>query len=144
MRRATGFTLIEVILVALIMAILAVSVTPQLTHTAQRLRAEHAAFEQMQWLRLAHERAVAEGQVIMWRWNEQTRRAVLEPDGPRSAAVPQGVSIDVEQDGSPVGCRCAKFFPSGMGDPVRIAVGPYAITVDAATSRVHLSGLPPR
>ena len=65
--RAAGFTLIEVILVALIMAILAVSVTPQLTRTAQRLRAEHAAFEQMQWLRLAHERAVAESQVITWR-----------------------------------------------------------------------------
>ena len=140
MRRATGFTLIELALVALVIAVLAAAAIPRLAQTAQRLRAEHTAFEQLQWLRLAHERAVAEGQVITWTWDDTTRRATLDPDHLRGTPVPEGIPVTIQQDGSPVRCRCAKFFPSGMGEPVTITIGSYAITVDAATSRVRLSG----
>lgn len=139
-----GFTLIEMTLVALVIAILAIAAVPRLTHTAQRLRAEGAAFELMQWLRLAHQRAVAEGATVTWVWDAEAHRAALEPDGPRTPSMPPGVEVAVLRDGRPVDCRCVRFFPSGVGDPATITVGPYTIAVDGATSRTHLTGVPAR
>ena len=136
-----GFTLIEVTLVALVIAVLATLAVPELSRTAQRLRAESTAFQLMQWLRLAHERAVAEGETVSWVWDADTRRVALQPDGPTTAAFPQGFEVQVLRDNRPVDCHCVRFFPSGAGEPSTITMGPYTIAVDEATSRVSLSRL---
>ena len=133
-----GFTLIEIVLVAVIIAILAAASIPRFAQTAQRLRAEHAAFEMAQLLRLAHERAVSESDETLWVWDGVTRRARVEPSGTQGSALPEGIAVQVSRQGVPVECGCIHFFPGGTSEPLTVIVGPYRITVDETTSQVLL------
>ena len=63
-QRHVGFTLIELILVSVVLSILLAAAAPRFQQTAQRLRAEQSAFECAQLLRMAHERAIAEGETL--------------------------------------------------------------------------------
>ncbi|MBI1992245.1 MAG: hypothetical protein HYS71_03270 [Candidatus Omnitrophica bacterium] len=157
-----GFTLIEVVLVAALLALLLAGALPRFQATAQRLRAERAAFELAQLCRYAHERAVAQGDVIVLSWDAQGRRARLGSiagQNPRewpadctgepaplspaleSAVVPDVIAVQVVRDEQEV--SCVHFFPDGTSDPTtfhllqRGSAG-YTITVDEPTSQVLL------
>ena len=145
LRTLRGFTLIEIVIVTVIIAILATASIPRLSQTAQRLRAEHAAFEMVQLLRLAHERAVSESTEAQWVWDDATRRVRVEPSGTRSAPLPEGIAVQVSRQGEPVECACVRFFPGGTSEPVTVTVGAYRMTIDEATSQVFLrTGTPAR
>src|SRR3989338_7437801 len=72
-----GFTLVEVILVAVVLGMLMMVSVPRFQQTAQRLQTEQTAFALTQLLRYAHERAVAQGDEIIWVWDPETRQAHL-------------------------------------------------------------------
>lgn len=126
---------------------------PRFQHTAQRLRAEQAAFELAQLLRAAHEHAVAQGGPIVWIWDAETRSARLwrmEPTGQlipltgrisRSTVFPGELLVSTTRDRAPV--DRVTFFPDGTSDSAAVAVTlrrqVYTITIDATTSHVALS-----
>ena len=158
-----GFTLIEVVLVAVVLAILLTAAVPRFQQTAERLRVEQAAFEFAQLLRMAHERAVAESRAMVWVWDAAAHRARLEPDEgsdgfgnvqppapqppPRglaeSSVLPAAISVSVSGEGGASGCSCVHFFPEGTSEPATLILSAgeraYTVTVDEATSRVRLS-----
>ncbi len=147
-----GFTLIEVVLVAVVIAILLTASVPRFQQTAVRLRREHAAFEIAQLLRYAHERAVAQGRETVWRWDAEARRAVIEQadavsgvaeEIAKSAALPDEAPVSLTVQGSPVACACIRFYPDGTSEPVVLTVGPdprpYTIAVHETTSHVTLT-----
>ena len=147
----SGFTLIEIVLVAVTLIVLLGASVPRFQQTIQRLRVERGAFELMQLLRLAHARAVTGSREVRWVWDEQARRARVEPQdeaaaGERaveSAPLVEGVEVAVLQDDAPVSCRCVKFFPEGTSEPVVLTLGfrawRYTLTVDETTGSVSLT-----
>ena len=153
-RTLRGFTLIELALVAVILAILAAAAIPRLQQTALRLRVEQAASELAQLLRAAHEQAVASGEEMVWVWDPQASRARVEPAGAeggeavpagaalRSAALPDGFSVQLALDGEPAACNCVRFFPEGTSEPATLTVGfrthVMTATVDETTGHVVL------
>jgi Tfp pilus assembly protein FimT len=148
-----SFTLVEVILVAVVLVLLMVAAVPRFQETAQRLRAEQTAFELAQMLRYAHERAVTGGDAVTWVWDEEAGRASLElaaGDGEsglpeasvmRSAPLAAGLSVRVMRDDQPV--DHLRFFPDGTSEPAAVSVlrrdRVYTVSVDGATSQVLLS-----
>ena len=145
-----GFTLIEVVLVAAVLAILLTASIPRFQQTAQRLRVEQAAFELAQWLRVAHERAVADNQEITWVWDAVAHRVLLErvrsgdnPDLVEGASFPGGMSVSVSGAGGVAECDCVRFFPEGTSERATLTVSAgeraYTIAIDEATSQVRLS-----
>jgi len=164
--RRAAFTLIELVLVAVVLSMLLAASIPQFRHTAQRLRAEHSVFEFVQLLRLCHERAVAEGRDILWVWDDEARRAHLYALGTvdgestanplegrfgRSARLADDASVQLEHpegvdpcpDGVPERAACIQCFPDGTSEPMTmtVAVGrhSYVVTVNEATSHVVLT-----
>jgi len=147
-----GFTLIEVVLVAIVLAILLTATVPRFQQAAQRLHTEQTAVDLMQLLRYAHELTVAQGEAIAWVWDSDTRQARLarvadvgrqwltEPQA-RSRAIDDEISIEGTQDVDAV-----TFFPDGTSEPATLHVASgrnaYILTVDAATSQVALSAGP--
>ena len=152
----------EILLVPAVIAILLAAVAPRFAATSLRLRAERTAFEFAQLLRYAHERAVAQGETVAWRWDEFARRArvgIVVLTGPaslppecelehreltppvESVAVREDVGIAVLRDGTPD--VCVNFFPDGTGDPTTLHLlhtpHEYTITVNGTTSQVLLS-----
>src|SRR3989338_10744732 len=83
-----GFTLVEVILVAVVLGLLLTASVPRFQQTAQRLQTEQTAFALTQLLRYAHERAVAQGDAIVWVWDVQARQAHLESVGDNDERYP--------------------------------------------------------
>lgn len=155
-----GFTLVELIIICVILAILLAASVPRLQPAAQRLRTEQTAVGLAQWLRLARERAVSESRAIVWGWHEDARRVRLElvPEDGAAAddeaaqgeallpsqgpAVSADVAIEVLRDGEAVACRCVRFFPDGTSESAVITVDSaaarYAITVHEATGDIVL------
>ena len=162
-----GFTLIELTLVIVTLAIVLLAATPRLQQTAQRLRAEQAATELAQLMRMAHEQAVASGEETVWTWDAASHRARVErvseeqSDASKSAApptstvitqsapVPEGIAINVTRTEEPLDCWCVHFFPEGTSEKatltVRLSEHTFTATVDEATSQILLSsGAAPR
>ena len=146
-----GFTLVELALVTLVITILVAATAPRLHHTAQRLRIERAAAEAAHLFRAAHEDAVAGAQPIVWRWEDEVRRARVRTadDGPvvfESGPVPDAIAVRLAQGGEPVACACVRFFPDGTSDGGRLTLsgpeGAYDVSVDAATSQVAIAAGP--
>ena len=147
-------------LVAVVLAILLTASLPGFQRTAQRLRAEHAAFELAQLARLAHERAVAEGRETIWTWDEERLRVRIEAaaaqeispeaDGDvrmESAPLPAGAVVTLARGGEEIACRCVRFFPEGTAESasVTVSVGDhaYTVTVDAATGQARIAARVP-
>jgi len=145
----TGFTLFELVLVAVVIGILMLAAVPRLAGTAQRLQIEQAAFELARLLRAAHEQAVFSGSEAVWTWNEDTHAARVElqglpieetdlpeeeeekPDAEETEApnpalqgapLPEAVSVTVLRDDEEVACRCVRFYPSGTAEPTILQV----------------------
>ena len=158
-----GFTMIELALVTVVLAILAVVTIPQFQATAQRLRAEQAACDVAQLLRYAHARAVSEGVEVMADWEERNKRFQLydvstttngfAPPQPvqtrfgNSRPLPDGVELTFEHTEGEL--NTVRFFPDGTSETTTVLVHHdktnYTITVDAPTSRILLSsGTPSR
>ena len=149
---SVGFTLVELIFVALALVVLLTVSLPNFHQTGQRLRAEQSTFELVQHLRYARELAVTQGRPIVWVWSPQTRRAQLEAmteDGAleplqdrmaQSAVLPEAITLDVLHD--EVVSETVRFFPDGTSEPttllVRTSGGVYTVTIDAATGQVIL------
>lgn len=144
----TAFTLIELVLVCVVIAVLLAGTAPRFSRTAERLRLEQSAFELTQLLRLAHGRAVTEGQAAQWSWNEATRRARVALIGETASAreaspLPGRATLRVVRGGQPVECLCVQFYPDGTAEETMITLSAetaeYIITVHAATSAVVLA-----
>jgi len=131
-------------MVAVVVGLLAVSSIPRFGQTAKRLRAERAAQELSQLLRLSHARAVASGRPVTWVWDPGSRQARLydvvgaagEPAlaqpvderAARSAPLPEDVSVSLtredrelscDQQGDPrdcADCGCVHFHPDGTSE----------------------------
>jgi type II secretion system protein H len=152
-----GFTLVEVILVAVVLALLLAAVVPRFQQTAQRLQTEQAAFALTQLLRYAHERAVAQGEAMVWVWDAEARRArlaLLAEDGQRqwltehvarSRPIHEYITVTLAREGAEV--DTVTFSPDGTSEAatLRVARQPfsYTITLDAATSQPVLSTAAP-
>ena len=151
-----GFTLIELVLVMVVLALLLTATLPRFLGVSERLQAEQAAFEFAQLLRYARERAITQGRQTTWVWDDQTRRAhleaagdadlpaAIEEGGARSRPLMPGATLDLAtSSGGAVDCDCVHFFPNGTGDPVTLTVeipqAAYAIDVDGATGQVLVS-----
>jgi len=147
-----GFTLVELVLVAVVLAVLLTATVPGFRRTSERLRAERSAFELAQLLRLAHERAVTEGTETVWVWDAQRRRAYLESGRMvESSTLPEGLSLLLDRTGPGASgeCSCVRFFPEGTSEPAALTLTShdqaYTLTVDGATSHVLLAaGTPAR
>ena len=164
-RNSTGFTLIEIILVAAVLVILLVSTLPRFQETSQRLHVERTAFEVAQLLRYAHGRAVSQGDVIVVTWDGEGRRASLGSlDGTEPAAwpidcsrqplplspplqstsVPETVTVNLVREDRAV--TCVNFFPDGTSDPTTLHLIhralDYIVTVHGPTSYVALAARP--
>ena len=143
-------------LVAVVLALLLTASVPRFQQTAQRLQTEQTAFALTQLLRYAHERAVAQGNPIVWVWDGAGRRARVASVGDdgerqwlnehvaRSRPVREEITVTLAREGAEVGD--VTFFPDGTSQPATLQVAyrafTYTVTVDAATSQVILSTNP--
>ena len=141
-------------LVTVVIAVLLTAAVPRLQQTAQRMRAEQAAFEMAQLLRAAHEQAVVCGYETVWVWEGESRRARIESasgssDGTagviNSAPLPAGLTLSLSRDGAPVECQCVRFFPEGTSESSTLTVTlheeAFTATVDEATGQVRVNRL---
>ena len=144
----SAFTLIEIVLVAVMLSALLLGSVPGFQRTAQRLRLEQGAFECAGLARLARERAVNEARPMVWTWDEERLRARIEPapdasspgepdasDRMESGPLPAGMTVTLERDGRPVDCRCATFFPEGTAEQAVMTLESgdqtYRVVIDA-------------
>ena len=152
----TGFTLIELVIVSVVIAILLAASVPRFQQTANRLRTEQLAYELVQTLHYARQRAMAEDRVIGWVWDSNLRQVRLDSmgDGQNIEAlddpwvqrvkVPGGLTIRLEWEDLPL--ERIQFFPDGTSDPAVLEVIPqdkpgsvYTITVEPATGQATFS-----
>lgn len=163
--RSHGVTLVELVVVCAVLALLLAVSAPRFQQTAQRLRAERAAFEFAQLLRYAHERAVADGSVMVASWDAGSRRlsvgalarpgvspqshgceATPVPLSPAmtSAVVPSSLDVRLTLEDGEI--PCVHFFPEGTSDAATVTVHAgsiaYTATVDETTSSVQLASGP--
>ena len=151
---AAGFTLIELVLVAVVIAILLTAAVPRLQQSARRMRAEQAAFELAHLLRAAHEQAITGSVETVWIWDSEFLRARVERSSGsagsgsafKSSTLPQGLTVSLVRDGAAVECQCVRFFPEGTSEPttltVRLNEDVFTATVDETTSQVRVSAGP--
>jgi len=153
-RKSQGFTLIELALVAVALAMLLAAAMPRFSDVAGRLRLEQAAFGMARGLRTAHELAVTQGRVVTWAWDDDARRArlaTLDPDGHQtwltgtlghSETVPSALTVAVEFDDAAEAGQL-QFYPDGTSQPglLRLsdARASYTITMDPSTGQPRLA-----
>lgn len=147
----TGFTFIELIFVALTLAVVMVAIVPRFEPMRTRLEAERTAFEVAQMLRSARVVAITQHQPVTWRWDEEARRMWLgvPQAGGDMTPVPgrfgqprrlsERLALAVSHDDQPV--TQIHFFPDGTSQSTLLlltsdSVARYQIVVDGATSQV--------
>lgn len=156
-----GFTLIELVLVTAVIGILLMVSIPRFQQTAQRLRLEQTTFALAQLLRYTHERAVSQGQDMVWIWDDTTHRMRSEPvvteapvggGGPPASlpqasvvsdAMPEGFSLTLIRNGELVACHCIHFFLDGTSEATTLTLRSretaYTVQVDEATGQTILT-----
>ena len=143
---------------ALVLGMLMMATVPRFQQTAQRLQTEQTAFALTQLLRYAHERAVAQGDQIIWVWDPETRQAHLvavqshDPTQPtqripivgniaRSRPIRGEITVTLSRGSQLV--DDVTFKPDGTSQPttLQIAHGAfnYTVTIDAATGQSTLT-----
>ena len=134
-----GFTLLELILTLVILALAVALAAPAIGRTAEtvRARADVAAFTA--FLRHAHERAITTRQRLTVNIEPTEHRLTIAADGTvqETRALATRVSIEAE----PPPALAVRFEPSGAssGGEFRVASGParYRVTIDPVTARVR-------
>jgi len=154
-----GFTLIELIFVALVIGILMGAVVPRFRQGLGRLEAERVAFDLAQMLRVARTVAVTSGQPVAWTWDAGDRAGTIvagersersersesrswDEGVPRRGGgaakrytVPETVGLSLTRDHADV--DRIQFFPDGSGEPTELVVGGrYFVTVEGLTGHV--------
>lgn len=144
-----GFTLLELALVTVVMAVLLLAVLPRFQQTVQRMRVERTAFALAQLVRVARARAVAGEAPVVWVWEAQERRVRLArqaPDGARewlddtasrSRRIEPDVTVAVTRDDTTA--EEITCFPDGTCEAAVIDVvrlpHAYEVSVHAATGQ---------
>ena len=160
--RPRGFTLLELLCVALVMVVLLTAALPQLQHQWRGLQTERVTMDVAQQLRTARTLAVAQGRRIDWRWQEEQRtvrlaaaaeETALEPRWQSPRPIPEGVRLVVRQEqrvvdrlsffadgtsGVPDGTICSATVQVTQG-----AVPAFQILVDGARGRVSVQRAAP-
>jgi general secretion pathway protein H len=141
-----GFSLMELAIVLLILAITAAVVAPGVARTADGARARAEVGAVAAFLRSAREHAVVRQQAVEVRVDDETHTLVMRRSGQAGeaalqAARPVSPLLRIVADPPPA---AVTFLPHGMSTGARFAIatpGPraYVITVDPLTGRVHTS-----
>ena len=152
-KNSCGFTLIELVFVAIVMGMLMASTAPQMRRHWTRLQAEQAAFHVAQTLRTARALAVAQGQTVVWRLDASLHRVTLGMQADDGAIGPIGGRVGqgrVVADPIRVSVECdretedrVRFFPDGTSEAAMVliseaAVARYQIAINDTTGHVTL------
>jgi prepilin-type N-terminal cleavage/methylation domain-containing protein len=123
---STGFTLLELLLVALLISVLVGIAVPRLYQTWRGVQTDHLAYNMAQLLTSLGERAVAESKVYRLKIQEDPMQYWVERSSPSSGLggvlhfkpvrsryfrkrwVPRHLSLELEQGKDPL------FFPDGQ------------------------------
>lgn len=149
--RASGFTLIELVLVMTAIAILGVMAMPRLSATFAALETERGAQEIAQILRVAQAQAVAATRAVRCWYEPDERRVAIQPVSEPGAAaapavpprrshpLPAGAEVDIQAPDPAAGVM---FYPDGTssGATIVLTMGDhvYQLQVDPVTSSVTL------
>jgi general secretion pathway protein H len=140
-RRRRGFTLIELAIVLMVLAVSVALVAPSVGRTLDglRTRAEISGF--VGFLRAAREQAVTRGRAQEVRLDPETLTLVLSADGSPSAGASRSFSYLLRIEADPATARTVTFQPQGLSSGGRfhiLAPGErhYLVTVDPLTGRV--------
>jgi prepilin-type N-terminal cleavage/methylation domain-containing protein len=153
----SGFTLIELVFVAIVLGVVTVSIMPRFQSRWQRLQEERSAFAVAQSLRAARSLAVSRSQPMAWVLDAEAGRMWIEQDDGSAKRVagrlgsskrlPEAVTIQAVQDDKSV--ERIRFFPDGTTEATTLLIGTaqqphYRIAVDAVTGQVTIaSAIPP-
>ena len=110
LRRGAGFTLIEIVLVLLVLAIAGVMAVPALQPALETVRAEAAARRTAAFLDDARRRAVLERRVLVVPCRPDEGRLVLRGARRRASGVSR---CRTRWRSSPAGPRRVRYFPQG-------------------------------
>ena len=154
LRLARGFTLVELVVVAVVLGILVAAVMPRYNATASRLAAEQDATDISRLLRYGRERAVSQGRTVAFVWDAGDRQGRLgfeDVGGAWTAWTERLAYTRVIRDtfavqlvdGEAAPLERVRFYPDGTADAahVTLTLGTrvYAIDVDSATGQVRLN-----
>jgi general secretion pathway protein H len=142
-----GFTLVEVVVVLLVLAVALAVGVPAIGHGADGLRSRSEAAGVANFLRAAREQAVTRNRVYEVRVDTEAGVLVLIPspaDGTGGAGTVQAarhLAAPVRIEAEPPLRRAVTFSPQGLSSGARFRIkapGPraYVITVDEITGRV--------
>lgn len=147
-----GFTLIELAVVAAVLAIVTVSAVPHLQRGWVSAQTERTAFQVAQSLRAARTLAITGARMVDWIWDGEGRRVCVgSSDAAGCAAadshdrlarprrVPSPLRLAVTHDGQAV--SRVRFFPDGTSQSSTVVVNDaasprYTIDIDGPTSQV--------
>jgi len=128
LEKSEGFTLLELVMVILVMA-LAVGITyPALTHGNAVFQLRAAGRDVLNVLRYAREKAITEQQRLMVTVDRETQKVVLSDefgDGARTLAMPHHVRIErvaLEGHELPQGPLVVRFLPNGSSENAEIVL----------------------
>lgn len=146
--RQGGFTLLELLVVILIMAVMVGVAAPRFSRTFSRLQLQASAYDMAKLLTYASKRAVARGEMLRIHFDPQGRRYWLakaqeappagEPERVgskfgRISSVPEAISLEPS-------ARAVTFYPDGRADPFEMFMldrqHGYRLTIDVWTGRV--------
>jgi len=147
-----GFTLIELILVSIVLAVLIAVAVPGFSKTSRRFQSEQTAFHLAQFLRYARGLAVIEQATIAAAWDEDSRRIYLERllesdwvrisgSRTRSDAVSSGITVSLMLEDRPA--ERVRFFPDGTSERAALFLSHqdylYTVAIHATTGQASLT-----
>jgi prepilin-type N-terminal cleavage/methylation domain-containing protein len=150
-RAQAGFTLLELLIVILIMAVVVGFSVPRFSRTFSNLQLQVFAYNVAKLLTYASKRAVARGEVLRIHFDVEGRRYWLaqaqeaSPEGKservaskfgRMSSVPKAISLDPS-------ARAVTFYPDGRADRFEMLIfdnrqDGYRLVTDVWTGRVKL------
>lgn len=133
-----GFTLIELAVTLLVLALAATVVAPSLVNGVERLRARTEAAGIASFLRGAREQAVTHNRA--YQVTVKSDEGVVELRGGDRVSATRRLAPGVRVTADPPGARVITFLPQGVSSGARLRVESagrgYLITVDPLTGRV--------